>query len=261
MNTNKIKIWFQALSPSPKIDVKWEPYQEACERYVPQIARPGTEVHFASTDTRAPKMILSTYIQYLHLGQVIDNAIQAEKDGFDAFVIGGMRDLGYSELREVVDIPVLFISEVSYHCATMLADKFAVIHSDEHPLQVAQAIIERYNLHNRSVEGGHIGYSQTEVIQTFQNNPKKIIDDLRRAADGPISRGAGILVPGFAAINVFLGEHGIRDFDGVPILDCQAVAIKTAEMMVDMRRLGMPKGRVGVQKTDIEIGRKVYGVD
>lgn len=261
MNSGKIKIWFQALSPSPKIDPKWQPYQEACERYVPNIARPGTEVHFASTDTRAPNMIVSTYIQYLHMAQVIDNAIQAEKDGYDAFVIGGMRDMGYTELKEVVDIPVLFISEVSYHCATMLAEKFAVIHSDEHPLQVAQSIIERYGLEDRTVLGGHIGYSQTEVIQAFKNNPKKIVDDLKRAAEGPISRGAGILVPGFAAINVGLCELGVRDFDGVPILDCQAVAIKSAEMMVDLRRMGMPKGRVGVQKKDIEIARKVYGVE
>jgi Asp/Glu/hydantoin racemase len=261
MNSSKIKIWFQALSPSPEIDPRWQPYQEACERYVPKIARPGTEVRFASTDKRAPNMIISTYIQYLHLGQVIDNAIQAEKDGYDAFVIGGMRDLGYTELREVVDIPVLFISEVAYHHACMLAEKFAVIHSDEHPLQVAQSIIERYGLENHVVEGGHVGYSQTDLIAAFKNNPSKIVQDLRRAAEDPIRRGAGLLVPGFAAINVFLGEMGIRDFDGVPILDCQAVAIKTAEMMVDMRRLGMPKpGGPGVGKKDIEIARKVYGV-
>lgn len=262
MSNGKIKIWFQALSPSPAIDPRWQPYQEACERYVPNIARAGTEVHFASTDTRAPNMIVSTYIQYLHLGQVIDNAIRAEREGYDAFVIGGMRDLGYTELREVVDIPVLFISEVSYHCATMLAEKFAIIHSDEHPLQVAHSIIERYGLQAHTVAGGHIGYTQTEVIQAFRNDPDKIVADLRRAAEGPVSRGAGLLVPGFAAINVGLGELGIREFHGVPILDCQAVAIKTAEMMVDLRRLGMPKpGHNLVKKKDIEVARKTYGVE
>lgn len=259
-----MKIWFQALSPSPAIDPRWQYYQEACERYVPQISRPDTTVHFASTDTRAPKMILSSYIQYLHLAQVIENAIQAEKDGYDAFIIGGMRDLGYKELREAVDIPVVFISEASYHVACLLADKFALIHSDLHPLQSATAIIKRYGLQDHTVPGAHLGYSQTDLIETFRDNPKKIIGEIREAAQGPIAAGASLLVPGFAAINVFLGEHGVRDIDGVPILDCQAVAIKQAEMLVDLRRLGMPKPGKGpefsVAKKDIETARKIYGI-
>jgi len=259
-----MKIWFQALSPSPKIDPRWTYYQEACERYVPKIARPDTQVHFAATDTRAPKMIVSSYIQYLHLGQVIENAIQAERDGYDAFIVGGMRDLGYSELREVVDIPVVFISEISYHVACILAPKFAVIHSDEHPLQSATAIIKRYGLQDHTVKGAHLGYSQTDLIETFRTNPEKIIGEIREISKGPIAEGAAILVPGFAAINVFLGEHGIRDIDGVPILDCQAVAIKTAEMLVDLRKLGMPKPQKGpefaVYKRDVEVARKIYGL-
>lgn len=259
-----MKIWFQTYSPSPRIDPRWRHYQEACERYVPKIARPDTEVHFAATETRAPKMILSSYIQYLHLGQVIENALQAEREGFDAFVVGGMRDLGYSELREAVDIPVVFISEASYHVACLLAPKFAVIHSDRHPLQVATAIIKRYGLQDQMVPGAHVGYSQTDLIEAFEKNPDRVISQIRAAAKGPIEEGAAILVPGFAAINAFLGEHGIRDIDGVPILDCQAVAIKTAEMLVDLRRLGMPKPSRGpkfsVSKNDIETARRIYGL-
>lgn len=259
-----MKIWFQTYSPSAKIDPKWRDYNEACERYVPTLARPDTQVHFAATDTRAPKMILSGYIQYLHLAQVIENAIRAEREGFDAFVVGGMRDLGYRELREVVDIPVVFISEASYHTACLLAPKFAVIHSDRHPLQVASSIIKRYGLHERMVAGGYLGYSQTDLIEAFRKDPQRMISELRAIAKTPIEEGAGILVPGFAAINSFLAEHGIRDIDGVPFLDCQAVAIKTAEMLVDLRRMGMPKPGEGrefsVFKKDIETARRIYGV-
>jgi Asp/Glu/hydantoin racemase len=64
---------------------------------------------------RGPKMIFSDYVQYMHIGQVIENALQAERDGFDAFVLAGLRDLGHSELREAVDIPVVFAGEASYH--------------------------------------------------------------------------------------------------------------------------------------------------
>ena len=259
-----MKIWFQTYNPSPRIDPRWAYYQEACERYVSRVTRPDTEVHFAATETRAPKMILSSYIQYLHLGQVIENALQAEREGFDAFVVGGMRDLGYLELREVVDIPVVFISEASYHTACLLVPKFAVIHSDHHPLQVATSIVKRYGLQNQMVSGSHLGYAQTDLIEACQKNPDKLVSEIRAAAQGPIEEGAGILVPGFAAINVFLADQGLRDIDGVPVLDCQAVAIKTAEMLVDLRRLGMPKPGAGpkfrVSKTDVQTARQVYGL-
>lgn len=260
-----MKIWFQTYSPSPELDPKWADYSEACERYIPTLTRPDTQVHFADVDTRAPKMVLSGYVQYLHVAQIIEKAIRAEREGFDAFVIGGMRDLGYRELREVVDIPVVFSCEATYHTACQLAPKFAVIHSDRHPLQVATSIVKRYGLLERMVPGGYLGYGQTDLIAAFRNDPQRMIAEIRAIAKTPIDEGAGILVPGFAAINAFLAEHGIRDIDGVPLLDSQAVAIKTAEMLVDLRRMGMPKPggarEVSVFKKDIEIARRTYGVE
>ena len=71
---------------------------------------------------------------------------------------------------------------------------------------------------------------------------------------------AKILVPGFAALSVFLAEQGVREIDGVPVLDSQAAVIKVAEMAVDFRRLGMPKPRKGplfdVTKDDIQCSNR-----
>jgi Asp/Glu/hydantoin racemase len=209
-------------------------------------------------------MVVSSYVQYLHLGQIIENAINAERAGFDAIVLAGMRDLGHAEIREAVDIPVLFSGETSYHVACMLASKFAVIINDEEPLQNATALIDRYGLRARSVPGVHVGYSHTDLIAEFERNPQRVIEEIKAAARPAIKEGAGIFVTGFAAINVFLAEQGIREIDGVPILDTQAAVIKAAEMMVDFRKLGMPKPQKGplfsVSKDDIETARKVYGV-
>jgi len=259
-----MQIWYQAYSPTAHADPKWAHFEEACERYVPTVARPGTEIHFAGVEKRAPKMVLSSYVQYLHLGQIIENAITAERNGFDAFVLAGMRDLGHSEIKEAVDIPVLFSGETSYHIACMLASKFAVIINDEEPLQNATALINRYGLESRSVPGVHLGYSHTDMIAAFQSHPQRVIEEIKAAAQPAIKQGAGIFVTGFAAINVFLAEQGIREIDGVPVLDSQAAVIKVAEMMVDFRKLGMPKPQKGplfsVSKDDIQTARNVYGL-
>ena len=260
-----MKIWYQAYNVSARADPKWRYFEEACERYVPKVARPDTEIHFSWVEKRAPKMTVSKYIQYLHVGQVIENAIQAEREGFDAFVLGGMRDLGYSELREAVGIPVVFMGETSYLLACLLAPQFSLIHTDEAPLQDAMALIKKYGLEDRSLPGAHIGYSHTDLIAACESEPQRIIEEVRAAARIAIKQGAEILVTGFAALSVFLAEQGIREINGVPVLDSQAAVIKAAEMMVDLRRLGMPKPRKGplfdVSRDDIQTARKVYGLE
>jgi len=84
------------------------------------VARPDTEFHITTVDKRGPKMIFSEYVQYMHIGQVIENALRAEREGFDAFVLAGLRDLGHAELREAVDIPVVFAGEASYHFGSLV---------------------------------------------------------------------------------------------------------------------------------------------
>jgi Asp/Glu/hydantoin racemase len=47
--------------------------------------------------------------------EVICNAVRAEREGYDAFVIGHFQDAGLYEARSVVDIPVLALGEAPAH--------------------------------------------------------------------------------------------------------------------------------------------------
>ena len=40
--------------------------------------------------------------------------------------------------------------------------------------------------------------------------------------------------------------QGVREVDGIPILDCLTAAIKTAEMQVDLKGLGVRRGATGL---------------
>ena len=86
--------------------------------------------------------------------------------------------------------------------------------------------------------GTHLDSTIEGVLELCKKDPKRIIDRFNKAAREIIVSGAGALVPGFGALGTFLGEQNIHDVDGVPIVDIVAVVIKTAEMLVDMQRLG-----------------------
>lgn len=45
--------------------------------------------------------------------EMICNAVQAEREGYDAFIVGHFQDAGLYELRKVVDIPVIGLGEAT----------------------------------------------------------------------------------------------------------------------------------------------------
>ncbi|HSW19494.1 MAG TPA: aspartate/glutamate racemase family protein [Ramlibacter sp.] len=262
-----MKIWYQTFSASAAVEPRWTSYEEGCKRYIPGVARPGTQIHITGTDKRGPKMIFSKYVKYMHIGQVIENAVQAEREGYDAFVLGGMFDLGWDELREAVDIPVIGIAQASYYTACMLARQFAVIHSDEWFVKVTRELLHKYGISERCLPGAHLsGYNASfDLIEAFEKRPQEAIEKIKMAGRACIAQGAELLVVDFAPTTIFLCEQGIREIDGVPILDNTAALIKMTEMAVDLRQLGLPKPRMGPQfrigKADVEAARRVYGFE
>ncbi len=63
--------------------------------------------------------------------ELIKAAIQAEKEGYDAFVIYCFSDVGIDAIRENVSIPVIGPGEVTLAAAGMLCNRFVVITTEE----------------------------------------------------------------------------------------------------------------------------------
>ena len=261
-----MKIWYQSYA-SIGFDPGYKNYEDSLNKYVQSVARPDTKVDVYGVEKRAPKMVESDYIQYMHISQVIEKGIQAEREGYDAFVLGGTLDPGAVYLREVLDIPVAFIAESSFHVACLLAPRFSFIASGKAILLGQTRLAKQYGLEQRFVPGAHIGIeNQLQFVDDMAKNPKKIINMLTETAKKPIERGAGALVPGFGGLSVFMAEHGMREIDSVPIVDGVAVVIKTAEMLVDLKNMGIMRSKKGldispVSKEELLAARKIYGIE
>lgn len=61
------------------------------------------------------------------------------------------------------------------------------------------------------------------------------------------------------------GTSGLRDIDGVPILDTAGALVKMTELMVDLDGLGVSRSRKGfytsLPKDDLIRVRKSYGIE
>lgn len=258
-----MRIWYQSYS---KIDYtrSWAHYETWFRRQLPRVARPDTEIYFHGADKFTPKLPQYYYYQYLHLAQIIEAGLQAEREGYDAFVLGGMLDHGRLELREVLNIPVLFIGETSFYVASQLSSRFAIVAPGEVLLRGVQDNVRKYGLGEHMVEGVHLGApSLPELVDRFVKEPKAVIDMVAGASTKAIERGADMLVPGYALLSLFLADQGAKEVNGVPILDNTGVLVRTAEYMVDLKRSGITRSRVGGSaappRDELKAVQKLYG--
>ena len=95
------------------------------------------------------------------------------------------------------------------------------------------------------VRGANMGLTYEDFPKMYAD-PKTYIDRFAAAAREAIGRGATMLMVAGNPLNMFLIDQGVRDIDGVPILDCCTAAVKTAEMLVDLQRLGIRRSGKGL---------------
>jgi len=261
-----MRIWYQSYSPLG-LDPRWKNYEESLKSHAQEVARADTEVEIHGVEKMAPRMVESDYIMYMHVAQIIENALRAEREGYSAFVVGGTLDPGAAYLKELLDIPVVFLGESAYYLACLLAPKFSPIASSEAILRAQTKLIGNYGLIQRLVPGVHLNVaSLVGIVDEMNNNPKKVIAMVTEKAAQPIGEGAGALVVGPGTLDAFLTQQGVREIDGVPIVDGVAATIKTAEILVDFKKMGIKRGKKGlgispVSKEELLAARRVYGIE
>jgi len=259
-----MKIWYQGYS-NANVDPKWKNYANDLSSYIHRVARPDTQVDLHYAEKMSPHLVGSEYVKFLHMPQVIEKALQAEREGYDAFCLGGTLELFHVVLREVLDIPVAFLTESSLYNACLLARKFTIIAPNFLMLTILMDLVEFHKLGERSVPSEPLGHTMFDLMETMSKNPQVIIESFSEKARIAIKNGAGALIPGYGPLSLFLSLRGIRDIDGVPVVDLIANVIKMAEMQVDLAKIGIKRSRKGfytyASKEDLIEARKLYGVE
>ena len=102
-----MKIWYQSY-------VDYENgagYWDELRKHLDAIVDPGTEIDIKGITPH--DSYAHAIVEFRCAREVICNAVRAEREGYDAFIIGHFQDAGLYEARSVVDIPVLGMGEAS----------------------------------------------------------------------------------------------------------------------------------------------------
>ena len=171
--------------------------------------------------------------------EMIAHAIQAERDGYDAFIVGHFQDAGLYEARSAVDIPVLALGEATMLYSCQLGQQSGIVTINPRFIPWFHHQIGKYGLRER-VTGVHaMTFEPGQIMEGFDSHEN--FEEVKRLyaeqAKPLVAQGCDVLIPGGGIpMLLFAREHN-HNVDGAPIINGIPIVVKMTEMAVKLRRL------------------------
>lgn len=235
-----MKIWYQSAVEMSGPSRYWD----ALKRHFDRIAEPGTEVSIFGVDPgtwagQQPSQLFG-YPAIFHaaLGPAfVRAAVRAEREGYDAFIIGTYIEPYLRELRSAVDIPVISNLESTVLIGCSSAHTIGLVTLNQQLLWLLRTSLERHRLMER------IGpmlvmtpeLNEREVIELLAE-PGAYLQAFLAAAQRAVSCHADAIIPAEGILAEFAVINGITSVDGATVLDGVGIPLKYAEMMVHLWR-------------------------
>lgn len=195
---------------------------------------------------RAPQHLEYYYYGTLVQMDLVHRALRAEKEGFDAVILGCFYDPGLREAREVASrIVVTAPAEASLHLAAMLGYRFSVLVGRRKWIPGMRENVVRYGLASKLASFRPLGLG----VLDFHRDPQFTARRLEEEAHKAITEdGAEVIVLGCTMQYGFFRE--LQDKLRVPVIDPLVASMKMAELFVDLRdRFGWLPSKVGEYET------------
>jgi allantoin racemase len=219
-----------------------------------KVAREDTavEVHHIKYSSY---IVQASYLEMLNNVWLIDGIIEAEKQGYDAAIIGCGNDPGVQQARQAVDIPVVAPTEAAMLLACTLGFKFGVITVMDDLVPICERNIRNYGLEwraTRPVRVYQLGDDPFKGLSAMIFNPATINPQFEELCRACIADGAEVIIPACAALSPATSLLGYREVPGtgVPVIDVTQAAVKMAEVLVDLKRtIGLGKSQKSAYKS------------
>ena len=169
---------------------------------------------------------------------------QAEKEGYEAVVVGCFLDPGVREARELVDIPVLGTASTTLQVCTLLGQRIGIITTSIYVKRGIEANLREQQLDKRVVVR-YIGgdaisaiHDDGEVVKNAVNIAIQLIEEDDCAV---LTLGCGGL---YGHLNQIRSELKIRGYE-IPIVEGHKITCEVADILSD---LGLSQSRLTYPK-------------
>lgn len=235
-----MRIWLQKHVVEGRMPALDEWYRT----HIAAVVDPGTEVVIHTLPQRTYDAdIPHEYVTYgvlaVHLNHYLARtAVQAERDGFDAWVIAAGQDPGLPAARTLATIPTLGYGSVAFlHCARE-ETRFGVIGFESGLREPIIANIGRYRTDHLLTAYPVIPGGKDAVVAAIAGEPDAFLREFTAAAARAADEGAQVIIPAEGLLTEILWHYGLHMSGELPVLDPLGLLLTAAENEVRLRTLG-----------------------
>lgn len=199
--------------------------------------REGTTVESVHIDN-CPRNIDYYLPKHLVETELFKLILEAEEDGFDAFVIGCCYDPGLTVAREITSMPVVGPLEASCANVRPFGQRFSVVTDHRKAVPELEDLVRKYGVwpNCRSVRA--IDWYVDDMVK----DPASVARDAAAKCAAVMEEDdAEAIVLGCTIIAACYEKaqlEGLADIPALPIVNPNVMAVKQAELFADLAKVG-----------------------
>jgi len=173
--------------------------------------------------------IQSAYEAALSTTEDIKCAMAAEKAGYQAVIIPCGGDPGVAPLREVLGVPVIPPGSTAKHFCSLLGPRFSVLTTGRGPPKKTEpherdGLSKLVSIHPVGLTVPEVRVKQEEAFDAMVREGKRAVEEF----------GASSVTYGCMSMGFLVVDDELSGEIGVPAVNPVKVAVKTAEMLIDL---------------------------
>lgn len=198
------------------------------------VAAPGTEI-VPLTPAFGAESVEGNYESYL-AAVAVQEAVRDLNEPFDAVIQAGYGEHGREGLQELLDVPVVDITEAAASTAMYLGHRYSVVTTLDRTVPLIEDRLLLAGLSARCASVRASGLSVLELEEDPERTVQAIVAESRRAVTDDRAEVICLGCGGMAGL-----DARVREATGVPVVDGVSAAVTVAESLV---RLGLSTSKV-----------------
>jgi Asp/Glu/hydantoin racemase len=227
------RIWYQSFVHP----VEQAPYMQRLQALLDSVAAPGVRFEVHGLDP--PDHVFHPLTEFRCAAQVIGHALEAEKAGYDAFVIGHFQEPGLIEIRSSVDIPVIGLGEANLLAALTLGYRLGLVTIDPVFIPWHDRQVRMHGLGERVVGTTALKMSLPAFMKAFTDEDAYATVRAGFVAQVKplIDAGAEVIIPAGGLPMLLFARETPFVINGAPVLNGIAVVAKAAETALALKSI------------------------
>jgi allantoin racemase len=219
------------------------------ERAARATASPGTDIK--AVTAKFGGAVIGSRAEMV-IGDFASLSLLAEEaPGCDAVIVAAALDSGLRAAKEMLQVPVLGLTEAAIHMACLCGGRFGLVVTSARTSTIMREMIAGYGLSSRLAGIRWIGRDPAAIYGDPEGSADAIAEAARRLAEEDLADSIVLIGAIMAGV-----PDRIRDAVPVPVIEGVSAGVVLCE---GMARLGLRKARAG--SFAAPSGRKVTGLD